>query len=142
MSRHGSTAGLLEVVADDLAAYLDRQVLFEDLVADLDAWLEPIEFATGETIVATGEKSPWSTAARHRACRPVRCRREPSRRVRSGRGDRGYVNVGERKTPGEVRATEPCRTLLLTPAAAAWLERNEEALALRFYRYVVANPAL
>ena len=54
----------------------------------------------------------------------------------------GDVNVGERRAPGEVRATEPCRALLLTPAAASWLEKNEEALALRFYRYVVANAAL
>ena len=134
-------SGLLEVVADDLAAYLDRQILFEDLVADLDAWLEPIDFATGETIVATGEKSRGALLLA--TGRAGRFDAAGSRLAECGPGEViGDVNVGERRTPGEVRATEPCRALLLTPAAAAWLERNEEALALRFYRYVVANAAL
>ena len=134
-------AGLLEVVADDLAAYLDRQVLFEDLVADLDAWLEPTEFAAGETVVATGEKSPGALLLA--TGRAALFDDAGSRLAECGPGDviEG-IDVGERKTPGEVRATEPCRALLLTPAAADWLERNEEALALRFYRYVVANGAL
>ncbi len=134
-------SGLLEVVADDLAAYLDRQILFEDLVADLDAWLEPIDFATGETIVATGEKSRGALLLA--TGRAGRFDAAGSRLAECGPGEViGDVNVGERRTPGEVRATEPCRALLLTPAAASWLERNEEALALRFYRYVVANATL
>ncbi len=134
-------SGLLEVVADDLAAYLDRQVLFEDLAADLDAWLEPIDFATGETIVATGEKSRGALLLA--TGRAGRFDAAGSRLAECGPGEViGDVNVGERRTPGEVRATEPCRALLLTPAAASWLERNEEALALRFYRYVVANATL
>lgn len=42
----------------------------------------------------------------------------------------------------EVRASKPCRTLLLAPEVARRLEKNAPALMLRFYRYVVAHAAL
>ena len=134
-------SGLLEVVADDLAAYLDRQILFEDLAADLDPWLEPIDFAAGETVVETGDKSRGTLLMA--TGRAALFDAAGSRLAECGPGDViGGVDGGERKPRGEVRATEPCRALLLTPAAAEWLEQNEEAVALRFYRYVVANAAL
>lgn len=134
-------SGLLEVVADDLAAYLDRQILFEDLVADLDAWLAPTEFAAGETIVATGEKSPGALLLA--AGRAALFDAAGSRLAECGPGDViGGTGSGDRGAPTEVRATEPCRALLLTPAAADWLEQHEAALMLRFYRYVVAHASL
>lgn len=133
-------SGLLEVVAADLAAYLDRQVLFEDLVADLDAWLAPTEFAAGETIVATGEKSPGALLLA--AGRAALFDAAGSRLAECGPGDViGGTGSGERGAPTEVRATEPCRALLLTPAAADWLEQHEAALMLRFYRYVVERSS-
>ena len=41
-------------------------------------------------------------------------------------------------------ADEPCRAMLLTPAATAWLEEREGQLILRLYRYLLtaAPPAV
>ena len=107
-------------------------------MADLDPWLEPLDFAAGETIAATGKKSRGTLLLA--SGRAALFDAAGSRLAECGPGDLiGSVDAGERRTPGEVHATEPCRALLLSPAALDWLEKNEEALALRFYRYVVAN---
>ncbi len=134
----GADPRLLEVVADDLAAYLDRQILFEDLVSDLDLWLEPVEFAAGEMITAEGDKPPGALLlARGRA---AWFDTSGNRLAEYGPGDViGRVDAADATTPHDIRASVPCRALLLAPAAAAWLEKNEEGLMLRFYRYVVTH---
>ena len=135
----GVDSQLLERVADDLTTYLDRQILFEDLVSELEPWLEPIEYPAGETITATGEKPEGMLLL-------------TSGRV--GLFDSSGTRVGERRPgdvigpsdgpggrggPFEVRATEPCQASLLTRGAARWLEKNEPPLMLRLYRYVVGQ---
>lgn len=134
----GADPRLLEVVADDLAAYLDRQILFEDLVSDLDPWLAPVEFAAGETMTAEGDKPPGALLLA--SGRAAWFDASGNRLAEYGPGDViGRVDAADATTPHDVRASEPCRALLLTPAAAAWLEKNEEGLMLRFYRYVVTH---
>ena len=134
----GADPRLLEVVADDLAAYLDRQILFEELVSDLDPWLEPIECAAGETITAEGDKPQGALLLA--SGRASRFDDSGNRLAEYGPGDViGRVDAADATTPHDVRASVPCRALLLTPAAAAWLEKNEEGLMLRFYRYVVTH---
>ncbi|MDE2979270.1 MAG: SulP family inorganic anion transporter [Acidobacteriota bacterium] len=136
----GAGSSLLEAVADDLTAYLDRQILFEDLVSDLDPWLEPVEFAAGETLAATGGR-PLGALLMARG-RAALFDASGNRLAEYGPGDViGRVDGAPATTANDVRASEPCRALLLTPAAAAWLEKNEEALMLRFYRYVVTHSA-
>ena len=34
-------------------------------------------------------------------------------------------------------ADQPCRTMMLTPAARLWLDENEERLTLKLYRYLL-----
>ena len=34
-------------------------------------------------------------------------------------------------------ADQPCRTMMLTPAARLWLEENEEQLIVKLYRYLL-----
>jgi len=132
----GADSSLLEAVADDLTAYLDRQILFEDLVSDLDPWLEPVEFATGETLAPTGDKPMGALLLA--SGRAALFEASGNRLAEYGPGDViGRVDAVPGATPNDVRASEPCRALLLTPAAAAWLEKNEQGLLLRFYRYVV-----
>lgn len=134
----GTDSSLLEAVADDLTAYLDRQILFEDLVSDLDPWLEPVEFAAGETLAPTGDRPMGALLLA--SGRATLFDASGNRLAEYGPGDViGRVDAAPATTPNDVRASEPCRASLLTPAAAAWLEENEESLMLRFYRYVVAH---
>lgn len=134
----GADSRLLEAVADDLTAYLDRQILFEDLVSDLDPWLEPVEFAAGETLAATGGRPLGALLLA--SGRASLFDASGNRVAEYGPGDViGRVDAATVTTATDVRASEPCRALLLTPPAAAWLEENEEGLMLRFYRYVVTH---
>ena len=134
----GAGAGLLDAVADDLTAWLDRQILFEDLVADLDAWLAPVEFDAGGTIAAKGEKSAGALLLV--SGRVAVFDASGDRLAERGPGDViGSVGGTGATTPNDVRASEPCRAMLLAPDAAEWLEKNDERLMLRFYRYVAAN---
>lgn len=133
-------SALLEAVADDLASYVDRQIAFEDLVAHLDAWLEPVEFAAGETIVAGGEEPAGTLLLA--SGRAVLLDASDSRLAECGAGDpigRLPRSLGHAEAV-EVRASKPCRTLLLAPEVARRLEKNEPALMLRFYRYIVERP--
>ena len=53
--RTGGGVSLLELVADDLEAHLDRQIVFERLVEELEAWLKPRDYEPGDTIASAGE---------------------------------------------------------------------------------------
>lgn len=140
LAAHTEDSSLLEAVADDLTAYLDRQILFEDLVSDLDPWLKPIEFATGETLGPTGDKPMGALLLA--SGRAALFEASGNRLAEYGPGDViGRVDPAPAATANDVRASEPCRALSLTPAAAAWLEKNEQGLMLRFYRYAVTHSA-
>ena len=54
---------LLEQVVDDFARHLDRQALFEELLEDLEPWLESREFAAGETLVGFRFAAPRPVAS-------------------------------------------------------------------------------
>ena len=45
----------------------------------------------------------------------------------------------ERITAPTVSADEPCKTMVLAPAARCWLEEHDERLALKLYRYLLAG---
>ena len=44
-----------------------------------------------------------------------------------------------RITAAAVSADEPCKTMVLAPAARRWLEEHDERLALKLYRYLLAG---
>ena len=132
----GSRDALLEQVVDDFARHLDRQVLFEEMLEELEEWMEPREFAGGDTIVAAGEP------------------RDGLQLLREGRASQfgsGGTRLAE-LSPGDVIeprgafdpssaanatiAVERCRTLVLTPDARVRLERSQPRRMLRLYEYV------
>ena len=131
----GADSRLLDVVADDLAAYLDRQILFEELVSDLDLWLEPVEFAAGETIAATGDKLPGALLLA--SGRASRFDASGHRLAEYGPGDViGRIAPAGGASAHDVRASEPCRALLLTagrrrPAGEARTRADAPLLPVR-----------
>ena len=137
----GGDSRLLERVADDLTTYLDRQILFEDLVSELKPWLEPIEYRAGETIASHGEKTrdmlllTVGRVALFDSSGTRVAERRPGDVIGPSDGP------GGRSTPFEFRATEPCQASMLTAEAARWLEKNEPPLMLRLYRYLVGGAA-
>ena len=128
------------VQAYRLRGYLDRQVLFEEMLGELEVWLEPREFPSGETIVASGEP------------------RDGLQLLRQGRASQ-FDSNGTRLfelSPGAVIeprgafdaspaanatiAVEPCRTLVLAPDVRAKLEHNEPQLILKHNAYTFTAP--
>lgn len=132
-----SGASLLERVAGDLERHLDRQVVFEDMVDELRDWLEPHEYDTGEALVAIGEPQKGlqlltegqasafdSTGARLFQCGP-------------GDAVEPRGAFGARVAETAMIADQPCRTMMLTPAARLLLEENEKQLIVKLYRYLL-----
>ena len=126
---------LLESTGDDMERYLDRQIRFEELVEKLQRWMEPRSYSTGENIAGpeakqeglelliSGRASVRDPAgARFGQCVP---------------GDPVRPSGASGGKTASVVADEPCRTMLLTPAARLWLEQHEERLALELYRYLL-----
>ena len=129
---------LLEAAGDDLERYLDRQIRFEDLVEKLRPWLSNRSYSEGENITGPDAKQEGvellvSGRATVRDTSGVRLRQyipgDPI--LSSGASDDKAVSV---------IADEPCRTMLLTPAAQLWLEEHEQRLALELYRYLLNQP--
>ncbi len=137
VARHRRTA-LLEQASDDLERYLDRQIRFEELTEELKDWLDPREYAAGETLagpetaqeglqlLAAGRVSAHDAAgSRLYQCRPGDALRP--------------VGVLETETVTSMVADEPCRTLVLTPSTRSWLEQQRPELVLKLYGYLLAG---
>ena len=128
---------LLERAAVDLERHLDRQIEFEDLMEALGEWLEGRDYAPSETIgLATGPAAGLELLVSGRAS------------ARDSAGSRLYqCALGEVVWPPGAReedvaavvAEAPSRTMLLTPAARQRLENDRPELALKLYRYLVAE---
>ncbi|MCE2434048.1 MAG: sodium-independent anion transporter [Candidatus Latescibacteria bacterium] len=128
-------ASLLDHAANDLEHYLERQMEFENLIEGLQGYLTPHEYSSGETIAGPDVSQ------------------EDLQLLLSGRAS-GYDSAGARLFqcgPGNaiwpadapdqtsVVADEPCRTMVLTPVARGNLEKSEEGLALKLYRYLLGG---
>ncbi len=128
---------LLEHAVDDLERHLERQIHFEDLVKELRRWLTPRQYSADEALAGPGAPD------------------EGLQLLLSGRAS-AYDGAGARLyqfSPGDaiwpagalderatsVVADEPCRTMVLPPAARRWLEQHEERLALKLYSYLLAG---
>lgn len=128
---------LLEHTIDDLERYLERQVLFEDLIEALRPWLTPRDYAAeallagadapreGLQLLLSGRASVHDSEGRRlRQCSP---------------GDAIWPVDPATDTKTTVIADELCRTMLLTPDARRWLEEHEQGLAIKLYRYMLAE---
>ena len=128
---------LLERVAGDMERHLDRQVLFEDLVDELGDWLEPRSYDAGESLVSIGEQqnglqlltSGQASAYDAKGTRLFQCGPGDAVELRSA--------FGAYAAETAMIADQPCRTMMLTPAARLWLDENEERLTLKLYRYLL-----
>ena len=127
---------LLERVAGDMERHLDRQVLFEAVVDELQAWLEPRDYDAGEAIVSIGEQqNGLQLLVRGQASAYDA---EGTRLFQSGPGDaiEPRSAFGAYIAETAMIADQPCRTMMLPPSARSWLEENEEQLILKLYRYL------
>ena len=130
-------AALLEHTADDLERYLERQIHFEDLVEQLQGWLNPREYSAGEALAGPGspnEGLQLLLSGRASAYDPT-----GTRLYQCGPGDAIWPAGPMDEETNPVIADEPCRTMVLTPATRRWLDEHEERLALKLYRYLLAS---
>ena len=126
-------ASLLERAAEDLERYLERQIDFESLMEDLQEWLSPHEYSAGEALAGpdasqeglqlliSGRASGYDASG--------------TRLYQCGPGDA----IWPAQTTTSVIANEPCRTMVLTPAAQSKLEETEQQLTLKLYRYLLSS---
>ena len=132
---------LLEQVVDDLARRLERQAFIEELLEELEEWMESREYGPGETMVAAGQP------------------RDGLQILREGQASQ-FDSNGNRisqLSPGDVIeprgaydtspathttiAVEPCRTVVLGPEARARLEQSRPQRMLEFYGYLFTVDA-
>jgi len=127
---------LLERVAGDMERHLDRQVLFEAVVDELQAWLEPRDYDAGEAIVSIGEQQNGLQLLGRGQASAYDA--EGTRLFQSGPGDaiEPRSAFGAYIAETAMIADQPCRTMMLPPSARSWLEENEEQLILKLYRYL------
>ena len=117
--------------------HLDRQVLFEAVVDELQNWLEPRDYDAGEAIVSIGEQqNGLQLLVRGRASAYDA---NGTRLFQYGPGDaiEPRSAFGAYAAETAMIADQPCRTMMLPRAARLWLEKHEEPLILKLYRYLV-----
>ncbi len=132
---------LLDRVVDDLERHLERLASFEQLIHDIEEYLEPRTYSPGESIVAHDvpregmQLLQEGQASQHDS--------SGNRLVQFSAGD--VIEPGSAFGPDAASfatiAEDQCRTLLLTPAAKDRLARSDPKRALELYEYVLANIA-
>ena len=122
---------------DDMESHLDRLVSFMDMAHELGDWLETREYDAGEALVAIG--TPQKGLQLLLTGRASVCDIAGARLRQCGPGDavEPRAAFGAYAATAATIADEPCRTLMLTPAARLWLEANQAPLILRLYGYLL-----
>ncbi|MDD9983260.1 MAG: SulP family inorganic anion transporter [Gammaproteobacteria bacterium] len=135
----GAGDPLLAHFSEDIEGHLDRRILFEDMAHELRGWLEVRDYEAGEPLVAMGARQEglqlvlMGRASEYDA--------DGARRSQCGPGDatEPHGAFGAHVATTALIADEPCRTLMLTPAARRRLEENEGQLMLELYGYLLTN---
>ena len=128
---------LLDRAAAELERHLEEQIRFEELLELLAPWLEPRQYAAGESLAARGE-------VQHGMQLLVSGRAS----VHDAEGRRLYECVpGDALEPWaafteHIAATtavahSACRTMMLTMPARERLESHDNALSLRLYAFLI-----
>ena len=133
-----SRSALLEAVGDELEQHLDRQVIFEDLVDALGDWLEPRDYAAGDTIASDGETSDvlqLLIAGRVSVLDPAGMR---IRQLGPGDAIDRHAPFGAPVAAVTAVADSPCRTATLSSLALRLLEEGDRELAVSLYRYLLS----
>ena len=130
-------AAVLERAAADLDSQLARRTRFEDLVDELGSWLSPRRYSPGEVLAGPGtpgEGLQLLTSGRASAHDAA-----GTRRRQYGPGDAVWPVDPSEKDGLTVSADTSCAAMVLTAVARQRLEGQEEQLALRLYRYLLAG---
>ena len=130
---------LLARVAVDLERHLDEQVRFEELLEQLDPWLEPRGYEIGETLALRGEIQDGlqlivsGQASVHDA--------DGARLYQCGPGDviEPWSAFSEHTASATVIANDGCHTMMLTSSARAILETDDNELTLRLFAFLVGR---
>ena len=130
-------ATLMEHTVDDLERYLERQIDFENLLEELRPWLSPHQYAADEALI--GSDAPQKGLQLLLSGRVSGYDSTGTRLFQCGPGDAIWPAGAPEQRATSVIADESCRTMVLTLAALAWLEQNEERLTLKLYRYLLAG---
>lgn len=129
-------SSLLEHTAADLERQLERQIQFEDLLEDLGRWMNPHSYQPGETMAGPDTSSPGLQFLV--SGRATEQDDAGGRLVQYAPGDVILPTASEERTNAIV-ADEACKTMSLVPSDRHWLEANRPELALRLYRYLLAD---
>ena len=130
-------ASLLEHVADDLERHLERQIQFEELMEELHQWLAPRNYAADELLI--GPDMPLQGLQLMISGRASAYNNAGARLYQFSPGDAIWPAGSSSDQVMSVVADEACCSMLLTPDAQHRLEKNEERLALKLYRYLLAG---
>ena len=130
-------AEILEHASEDLERYLDRQILFEDLIADLGEWLQPRYYAEGQPLA--GLDAPHEGLQFLLSGRATAYDDGGARHYQLGPGDAIWPVGALDGNASSVVADQPCQTLALASDTRRWLELHSEHLAFRLYRYLLAG---
>ena len=130
-------ASLLAHTADDLERFLERQIHFEDLMEELRNWLDPRQYDAGETLA--GPDAPCADLQLLLSGRASVYDSAGARIHQYSTGDAIWPSNSSDGKKTSVVADEPCRTMVLTPAAQHWLDEHEERLAIMLYRYLLSS---
>ena len=117
---------------------VERQARFEALMERLCPWLQDRVYAVGETIVARGERQEgMQLLVQGRAT--AREEDGEARMDEYGPGDAlaAEAAFGDHAAEISVAASEPCRTVLMTPSARRSLERDDLELTVELDRYLI-----
>ena len=127
---------LLESVADDLLRHLDSQIAFEEMVSQLQPWLEPRDYQTGDRLAVQGEVQAGVQLI---VMGHASVYREGVRRSQCVAGDavEPLAAFGAHPAGASTIADGPCRTVLFTRNARLLLEEFHPRLGLAFYRFLV-----
>lgn len=128
---------LLEHAVDDLERHLERQIHFEDLTEELRDWLTPRDYAADEALA--GADVPQEGLQLLISGRASAYDGAGARLYQFSPGDAVWLAGPPGGRATSVVADEACCTMVLTPAARRWLEEKEEGLALKLYRYLLAD---
>ena len=127
-------AALLGYAAADLERHLARQILFEDLMEELRDWLAVRDYAAGGVLM--GADAPEEGLQFLLAGRASAYDDTGRRLCQYSPGDAIWSAAA---SGGRVIADDSCQTMELTSVSRRWLEANEEQLALKLYRYLLAD---
>ena len=131
---------MLDLIGPDLEKYLDRQILFEELMDELAPWLTPRAYEKNEALVGWGTIQAGlqflveGRASVHDA--------EGRRLAERGPGDtvaQRAAFVENVVSVSTIAQGGSCRTLLLTPASRLQLESSSPQLCLKLYAFLLAE---